>query len=195
MAYVATKSGAKIDIGANITKNINSAAMIAPVTFEPENLGSVTTEARFEVFRSASNTYTGAYGGWYKVPDDSIEVIGRSILESVEVFWKLPNGSRIPLLEDIEVKGIPPLFHWGTTYGLTNCYVKLNAKTLPGFRAFNMLDNISPDEVKDIIGNQPKEPLTPPTTGEVVQSSLRSLVILAILGTAIYFLPKNIVRG
>lgn len=200
MGYITTNSGGRLDIGKDIAKNINSAAMFDFADSESTDMGRNTEVPSFQVlyanpngFRNASNTYTGAYGGWYKVPDSSIEVRQRLIIETPEIVWKLPNGSAIPLIPETEVKGVAPMFRWGYVYGLSNVYVKLNAKTIPGFRAFGLLDGISPDTVRDIL-NTPKE-VIPPSTGETVQSSLRSLVVIAILGTAIWFLPKNILRS
>lgn len=189
--FVRTIDNGIIDISpAEAEVNSNLPVLLAPY----RNLGNDVQEDKLVAYRSASNTNL-QLGSWYKVPDASLQVFSRSYFEKAVVIWNLPNGSSIELTEN-EVRGQVPWVHFGSSYGISNAFVKLNLKTQAGFRAFGMLNDISQDEIdKAIERDKENKERDTPTTGEVIQTGARSLVILAILGAAIYFLPKNILRG
>lgn len=178
--FIRTADGKVMDVGNKIKDNVGFSVLRK----SPINIGNNVRgySENSVVVRNASNSVL-AYGNWFKVDDDSVLVtVASSILGDVTYIWNLPNGSSIKITAG-EVTGNAPLWHWSDTYNMTGVYVKLTSNTAPGFRALGIIPK---EKISDVVNNDTANP-TPPSTGEVVQSSVRGIVLLAILGTAIYF--------
>jgi hypothetical protein len=126
----------------------------------------------------------GRFGEWYDAPPDSI-TIDYNLIEGNNVFWHLPNNSMILLSRD-EWRGDPPMWFGDK---VKNPTVSLTRNTLAGFLAFGM---ISEAEADRILGNKPK---APPTVTETVVKASSTLLVIAVIGAAIWFLPRGFFKG
>ena len=181
--YVNTALGKQVDVGPGIGSNIGARALFgsspeinpnAPVTLSPD------------LHLSATNP---TIGNWFKVADDSIiqqTSLGDVVIALVPYIWTLPDGSAIQLRPS-EFRGTPDLLNiFRPTNRFHDCYVKFTENTRPGLVALGIVP-----------GSQepPPEREEPRSTPEVIASGVKSLMFIAIVGAAIYFLPRGILKG
>lgn len=133
-------------------------------------------------------------GTWLTVPDDAIigqpnYILGGG-LTGVTKYLKV-GGKLIPL-DESEFSGIADLrdIFMSKDYTYHNCRVMLTANTLGYFWA---MGQITDDEYLRLKGTLPPAEESVTTQQAVVKAST-ALVILAVLGAAIWFVPKGVFR-
>jgi hypothetical protein len=170
--------------------------------------GQVSVTREFAGNLQASNYFTPSpieadftgypYGNWYKVPDTSVQGRRRSLVPfigGIDYVWTLPNGTEI-LLSTNEVR-----FSDGSIWDystLREVSVKCTENTIPGLLAFNLISRPQLPAINERLRDERTNRQTAanrPTTQQAVISSANTLLVLAVVGAAIWFLPRNIVKG
>ena len=141
------------------------------------------------------------YGQWRaapNMPDGSSTVKGRRssilpFLGSIQAYWILPNGSEI-ILDDTEVRCETGF--WDPT-SLSSVSVRVSRNTLPGMVAYGLIGDMSPQDIQtqaDQAESDKKKAeensLFNNPLGQVADS-LSSIMVVALVVAAIWFLPRS----
>lgn len=181
--YVNTFLGKPVDVGPAIRGNIGASTLLGSGPGVNPNVSGSLSPA---LHASASNP---VIGNWFKVPDDSIvqhTSINDPIIALVPYVWTLPDGSAIQLRPS-EFRGSNDILNiFRSTNTFHDCYVKFTENTRAGLVAYGI---VPPSQAP------PPTPAEPQSTPEAIASGVRNLMVIAVIGAAIYFLPKGLLKG
>lgn len=186
-------TGGRLDVSPDIVKNMSFNSLVSGdkltgtnSTGQPSGIGMLNDWQQ-----------PPQMGDWF--PVDSSTFIGHpgdAINGNVNMEWALP-GRRQSLLPgewdgDSDWRDV----FIADNFTYHNTRVKVTKRTLAGLVELGYLTKDQANSINGgVIPDPPKPVATPPTPGAVVQSSFNALVVLAVLGVAVWFLPKNILRG
>lgn len=185
--FFPTATGQSIDVSSDFGANINAGALLGS-RITQDNLTAAPTPSTLH--ESATSIVAG---DWFGVPDNQIVGKNHALLGiEISIEWHLPDGS-IVMLADDEWRGDSDLLNVFRSDNFTyhNNSVKLTANTRAGLEAAGAIPP----------GTQPRNPPAgspaskPVSTQQAVVASANALLIIALIGAAIYFLPKGILRG
>ena len=162
-----------------IGANINAGSLLAT----PENFGNNTNPGDMmgaDIHPSVVDKPN--YGDWFKVPDDSVDITATTF--GLDAVWNVGAVGQ-PLLR-AEWKGNPPFFHWSDTFHGTQMYVQLTPNTRHIFDAWGIAVPTAPIKVNEN---------PPPTVLGVASKGITAILVLAVVGAGIYFLPPDFFRG
>ncbi len=176
----------------DVDERIGSNLSFQALTSMPANAGNlqepgVANQNQYAV--SSSVVAVIPWGEWFEI-DPSNVVFQRVVPFIFQPYWKLPDGSEIKLEDSYSaVSTLGGLFTWSCS----SARVKLVPQTLAGLKAYGHVRNeIDPSTLPDqgrVDGNQPA------TIPDAIVKGSSALIIVALVGAAIWFLPKNLARG
>lgn len=175
-------NGGLLDVGRAIGSNMS----IGALTSLPENAGNlVDPGSHFPIAMSSQYPDTLPWGEWFEIDPTTVR-LERVFPFVFRPWWKLPDGSEVKLEDSYsKVTTLAGIFAWS----VTSARVKLVAETLRGLQATgHVRGNIDPADLPD---NGRDDGATIP---DAVVAGSSALIIVAIIGAAIWFLPKNLAR-
>lgn len=171
--------------------------MALPLLTAPETIG-VDNNASSPTRFSQTDTRIPYLGRWFPIPDDSVTLRIGSLLFGIpyRIDWRLPDDSIITFTSD--PYGQNPTTNdinyqqsslWNRSR-LSNVTVKATPSTVAGLVAYGLINR---EDARDIVINTPTAPA--PDRGEDISGAVKfgstALIVVALVGAAIYFLPKT----
>ena len=137
---------------------------------------------------------SAAVGGWVEVPAGSWEVI-RNTFSDNDYFLKLPDGQRVKLdADDVRVPGIGPSLPFVRLIEIWPAQVRVREKYAAALVALGLVPAGSVSgAVRRAEAEATREAETPSplaTAAGAVGSLSAAVIVVAVVGAAIYFLPR-----
>jgi len=189
MPFVRVAGGGRLDVGSKIAGNINAATLFNPNA--PASLGNNVTEYHPPPLLVAPGVRQPArVDTFFSVVDG--EIRGFANTTSVRCVWTTHRGRDIPLDPD-EVKytlesAWDNLYVLGQEVSLIQCAVKLTPHTAVGFLDNGLISQADYDRIAT-------SPMPEPEPTTTVKHVSRTLLVLGVIGAAIYFIPRGILKG
>jgi hypothetical protein len=192
MPIVVVDGGARVDVSPRIAENVNFRTDV-PVRavdqlFRPPPPTSVSAGTLQAV---GANTL----GNWFSVPDGAIYLTTPSTLNrDYTIHFQAPRGregEEIILSPDEVRYTLARLVNFGRVSNTRNATVVANRHTIPFLVAYG---SIRQEQVDEMMRRSPPPP--DPSVGRVsapqaVSRASTALIVVAIVGAAMYFLPRT----
>lgn len=188
--------GGLMDFGPRIESNISAYTLVNA----PENIGHRTHPGPME-----GNGYSpgvalpAVVGNWYKVEDSSV-VVNDGYTSFAKIVWTLPDGRKIELKSDEINFQYENSWIWRTIPGIGNTTnipvkdvtIKLTMNTVPGLAAFGIISDF---DAELILGHLRKQKETEPTILGTTGKVASAVIIVAIVGALIWFVPRSLTQS